>query len=228
MVHITIIGGHGKVALLASPMFTAEGDSVTSIIRDRKQVEDVEAGGAHALVLDIEDASTEELAKAFSGSDVIIWSAGAGGGDSSRTYAVDRDAAKRCIDAAALAGVKRYITVSYYDADHPEVFGPESSMFAYAQSKAEADRYLRASGLDWTILGPSALTLESPSGRITIDAVRKSAATPPTSRGNVAAVLVAAVHAPNTIGATLNFHDGDTDIRGALQAVQTGQAPSGH
>lgn len=220
MAHVTIIGGHGKVALLASPLFRAEGDSLTSIIRNPEQITEVELGGADAVVLDIEHASTDELAKVFSGSDAIVWSAGAGGGDSSRTYAVDRDAAKRSIDAAAIAGIKRFITVSYYDADHPEVFGPESSMYAYAQSKAAADQYLRNSTLDWTILGPTALTLETPSGRITIDKARKTSTIPSTSRGNVAAVIVATVHAPNTIGTTLNFYDGDTDIRSALQTVQ--------
>ncbi|MDN6424711.1 MAG: SDR family oxidoreductase [Bifidobacterium crudilactis] len=181
MAQVTIIGGHGKVALLASLLFNSQGDSVTSIIRNPAQASDVEKTGAQALILDIEHASTDELAKAFSGSDAIIWSAGAGGGDTARTYAVDRDAAKRCIDAAALAGVRRYITVSYYDADHPEVFGPEDSMYAYAQAKAAADTYLRESELEWTILGPTALTLQTPSGRITVDTARKTAAIPPTS-----------------------------------------------
>jgi nucleoside-diphosphate-sugar epimerase len=220
MAQVTIIGGHGKVALLASPLFNSQGDSVTSIIRNPAQASDVEETGARALVLDIEHASTDELAKAFAGSDTIIWSAGAGGGDTARTYAVDRDAAKRCIDAAALAGVKRYITVSYYDADHPEAFGPENSMYAYAQAKADADEYLRQSDRDWTILGPSALTLQTPSGRITVDSSRQTSPVPSTSRGNVAALLVAAVHTPDTIGKTLNFHDGDTDIQKALTALR--------
>jgi nucleoside-diphosphate-sugar epimerase len=203
--------------IVGQPVVQLAGDSVTSIIHNPAQASDVEKTGAQALILDIEHASTDELAKAFSGSDAIIWSAGAGGGDTARTYAVDRDAAKRCIDAATLAGVKRYITVSYYYADHPEVFGPEDSMYAYAQAKAAADTYLRESELEWTILGPTALTLQTPSGRITVDTARKTAAIPPTSRGNVAAVLVAAVHSPGTIGKTVNFHDGDTDINRALQ-----------
>jgi uncharacterized protein YbjT (DUF2867 family) len=217
MAHITIIGGHGKVALLTAPLLAAQGDSITSIVRNDRQVSDVEGTGAKALVLDIEQASSKELATAFADSDAIVWSAGAGGGDSIRTYAVDRDAAKRCIDAAAIAGIKRYITVSYFDADHPEVFGPADSMFAYAQSKAEADRYLRESDLDWTILGPSALTLAPASGRITVDTSRSSPSTPSTSRGNVAKVIVAALRSTKTIQHTMNFYDGDTDIYTALE-----------
>ena len=94
MSRVTVIGGHGKVALLAAPLLVADGHEVTSVVRNPEHVADVEATGATAAVLDIEHASTDEVAVLLRGSDVVVWSAGAGGGSPGRTYAVDRDAAK--------------------------------------------------------------------------------------------------------------------------------------
>ncbi len=64
---------------------------------------------------------------------------------------------------------------------------------AYAIAKIAADRHLQASNLDWTILGPGLLTLEEPTGAITVARVPKGTPTSkaPTSRGNVARVITA-------------------------------------
>ncbi len=94
-----IIGGHGKVALLAAPMLGDLGFSVTSVIRDCAQSADIEATGATPLVLDITEVTPEEWDTLLAGFDVIVWSAGAGGGAPERTYAVDGDAALAVIDS---------------------------------------------------------------------------------------------------------------------------------
>ena len=98
------------------------------------------------------------------------WSSppGAGGGNPARTYAVDRDAAIRVIDAAAQAGVRRFVMVSYFGAGPDHGVPPDDPFFPYAEAKAAADAHLRASDLDWTVLGPGRLTLEPPTGRIAV------------------------------------------------------------
>ena len=58
---------------------------MTSWIRDPEQGPDVEEAGASPAVLDVESMSAEEMAEAFAGADVIVWSAGAGGGSPERT-----------------------------------------------------------------------------------------------------------------------------------------------
>ncbi len=120
MSRILIIGGHGKVALLLAPLLVQEGHTVTSVIRNAAHVGDVEATGAQALVADVETLDVDQLTNLVSGNDAVVWSAGAGGGDPQRTYAVDRDAGIRSIDAAEAAGIPRYIMVSYFGAgaDH--------------------------------------------------------------------------------------------------------------
>ena len=102
--NVMILGGHGKVALLASPKLVEAGHTVTSVFRNPDHVAEVEATGAKAVVQDIEQLDVAGFEKLFADQDVIIWSAGVGGGDDERTLRVDRDAAIRSIDGA---GTKR-------------------------------------------------------------------------------------------------------------------------
>ncbi|WP_449373902.1 NAD(P)H-binding protein [Arthrobacter psychrolactophilus] len=154
MTKVLIIGGHGKIALLLAPLLKESGREVTSVIRHAHQAEAVAAAGALAVVHDVEHSSVAELAELFTGQDAIIWSAGAGGGDPERTYAVDRDAAIASMDAAVEAGVRRYIMVSYLGARPDHGVPPESSFFAYAEAKAAADAHLRSiTALAWADFG---------------------------------------------------------------------------
>ncbi|GAA4371271.1 SDR family oxidoreductase [Paeniglutamicibacter cryotolerans] len=207
---ITIIGGHGKVALILSRLLSERGDSVTSIIRNPDQAPAVAATGAHPLVLDIEGADTPELAEAFSGSDALIWSAGAGGGDPDRTYAVDRDAAIRSINAAEEAGVDRYVMVSFLTADESFLVPLDDPFYPYMAAKITADAHLRSSALKWTILAPGRLTDAEGSGLITPDP--DPTADTATSRRNVALAAMACLVDPSSIGTTLGFSDGSIPL----------------
>ncbi len=154
MERIVIVGGHGKVALHLARLLADRGDEATSVIRKAEQKADIEQAGGTPLVLDVENADVDEMAKAFSGADAVVWSAGAGGGSAERTYAVDRDAAQRAVDAASKAGVRRFVMVSWIGSTPDHGIDPDDSFFAYADAKLAADDHLRASDLDWTILGP--------------------------------------------------------------------------
>ncbi|MEO7448767.1 MAG: SDR family oxidoreductase [Humibacillus sp.] len=210
MSRVTLIGGHGKVALLAAPLLVADGHEVASLVRNPDHVADVEAAGATGVVLDVEHASTDEIAEALRGSDVVVWSAGAGGGSPERTYAVDRDAAIRCMDAAATAGVARYVMVSYFGAGADHGVPKDNGFHAYAEAKTAADEHLEGCDLDWTILRPSGLTLETATGHIESgDGVVAGSV----SRDNVAHVIRAVVRNPeSTARRILAFNDGPTPI----------------
>lgn len=214
---ITIIGGHGKIALLAARILARRGDEVTSVIRNPEHVPDVADTGAHALVLDVEEATATELADAFAGADAIVWSAGAGGGNPERTYAVDRDAAIRSMNAAELAGIKRYVMVSFLTADTEHLVPLDDPFYPYMAAKIAADEHLRAGGLDYTILGPGALTLQEPSGLL--DPAPETSGDTGTSRGNVALAIVATLDDPSTIGRTINFTDGTVPVARAVAAA---------
>jgi uncharacterized protein YbjT (DUF2867 family) len=207
MSRIIVLGGHGRIALLLAPILVARGDEVTSVIRNPDHVADVEKTGATARLADIETLDTPALADLIRGHDAVVWSAGAGGGDPQRTYAVDRDAAIRSMDAAAAAGVNRYVSVSWLGsrADHgvPE----DDAFFAYADAKWDADEHLRGTDLDGTILGPGTLTFDEPTGRIDLEAPDNGRV----ARADVAAVIAAALVEPATIGRTIRFGNGTAD-----------------
>ncbi|UEA32521.1 SDR family oxidoreductase [Mycobacterium avium subsp. avium] len=206
-----IVGGHGKVALQLSAILTQRGDAVTSLFRNPDHADDVAATGAKPVVADIERLDTDALAGLLAGHDAVVFSAGAGGGNPARTYAVDRDAAIRVVDAAARSGVKGFVMVSYFGAGPDHGVPQDDPFFPYAESKAAADAHLRASDLDWTILGPGRLTLDPPTGRIAVGRGKGEV-----SRADVASVAAAALADDSTIRRTIDFNNGDVPIAVAL------------
>lgn len=211
-----IIGGHGKVALVLAQLLRTGGHEVTSIFRNPDHTEDVENTGASPVVADVEQLSVAQLADLLEGHDAVVWSAGAGGGSPERTYAVDRDAAIRAMDAAVMAGAKRFVMVSYFGAGQDHGVPEDDPFHAYAQAKADADDHLRASSLDWTIVGPGALTEDEATGRIDVSTGERDGEHR-TSRANVALVVAAVLDDPSTIGKTIEFSDGHTLIAEALE-----------
>ncbi|OBB94362.1 SDR family oxidoreductase [Mycobacterium sp. 852002-30065_SCH5024008] len=211
MARIIVIGGHGKVALQLARILTERGDQVSSVFRNPDHFDDVAATGAKPVVADIEQLDIDALAGLVAGHDAVVFSAGAGGGNPARSYAVDRDAAIRVIDAAARAGVKRFVMVSYFGAGPDHGVSQDNSFFPYAESKAAADAHLRASDLDWTVLGPGRLTLDPATGHITLGQGKGEV-----SRADVALVIAAALAEDATIRRTIDFNNGDVPIADAL------------
>ena len=165
----------------------------------------------------MENSTTAALADALQGHDAVVWSAGAGGGNPDRTYAVDRDAAIRSMDAAGQAGVNRYVMVSYLGARKDHGVPADHGFFAYAEAKAAADEYLRSTGLAWTILGPGGLTDKPGTGMIAVDP--DPAGERATSRSNTAIVAAAVLDLPQTAGKTIEFCDGSLPVAAALESL---------
>ena len=216
MSRIAIVGGHGKVALHLTHVLAEAGHSVSAIIRNPLQSADVSRAGATPVVLDVEQASTQDFAAAFAGHDAVVWSAGAGGGNPARTWAIDRDAAIRSMDAARDAGVDRYVMVSYFGASLDHGVPSDNPFFVYAEAKAAADEYLRSTALSWTILGPGTLTLKPATGLIDVG---DKAAGGRVSREDVALVAASVLERPATAGMFIQFNNGTTPIDEALDLL---------
>ena len=86
--HVLVLGGHGKVAQLLTPLLLQRSWTVTSVIRSEEQVPtirklgDNQAGKLQVLVRSIEDVKDVSQAKSILDEvkpDYIVWSAGAGG-----------------------------------------------------------------------------------------------------------------------------------------------------
>jgi hypothetical protein len=85
---------------------------------------------------------------------------------------------------------------------------------AVTNAKLAADTHLQQTGLEWTILGPGALTLGPPTGRIALDVPSPSEI----PRADVAAVIAHVLEDESTVGRTIRFGIGDVDIAHALSS----------
>lgn len=90
---VLIFGGSGKVARLLTKKLVGASYTVHSIIRNPEQSDDIKGLGATPIVQSIEEASVDELTTTLKRVDpnIVVWAAGAGGGNPERTKSVDRD-----------------------------------------------------------------------------------------------------------------------------------------
>jgi uncharacterized protein YbjT (DUF2867 family) len=213
---VVIAGGHGKIALNLEQLLTRRGDSVAGFIRNPDHAADLQAGGAQPLVVDLENASVDDVASHLEGADAVVFAAGAGpGSGAARKETVDRDAAILLADAAEAAKISRYVMISSMgaDADAPDDAG-DPVFVAYLRAKGAADDNVRArKALESTIVRPGHLTDDPGIGRVLI--------ADSTGRGNipredVAAVLLAVLDTPGTAGQTFEVISGDTPIADAV------------
>lgn len=208
---VTIAGGHGKVGLLLGQRLTAEGHRVRGLIRSPAQAGDLRDLGIDPILSDLE--ADEDMATAVRGADAVVFAAGAGpGSGAERKQTVDLGGALKLIDAAKAEGVRRYAMLSAMGAANPPAAGGDV-YGEYLRAKAEADRALEASGLDFTILRPGRLTDEDPSGRVRLGVGLGGGEV---SRSDVAAVLAAVLGADNTIERSFELLAGETLIEEAV------------
>ncbi|ELY73791.1 NAD-dependent epimerase/dehydratase [Natrinema pellirubrum DSM 15624] len=208
---ILVAGSHGGVGQHVTALL-AEGDyTPRAMIRDESQREELERLGGEPVVADLTEPST--LERALEGCDAVVFAAGSGGED---VYGVDRDGAINLIDAAGEAGIDRFVMLSSMGADDPDA-GPEP-LRDYLIAKAEADEYLRHSGLEYTIVRPGELTDESGTGEIRA-AEGLELGEDDIPREDVAATLVAAIDCEPVVGETFEILSGENPIPDALEAV---------
>jgi uncharacterized protein YbjT (DUF2867 family) len=210
---VAIAGGHGQIALRLEKVLKQQGDEPVALIRNPDHAGDVEQAGAEPAVVDLEHAGDDEVAQAIAGSDAVVFAAGAGPGSGpERKETMDYGGAVKLIDAAKQAGVSRYVIVSSMGADAGA--SGDDTFAVYLRAKGRADDAVRASGLDWTVIRPGGLTNDPGTGRVTLGA---DVPRGQVSRDDVAAVLAAALHEPNTIGKTADLIEGDVPIAEAAK-----------
>ncbi|KAI0315318.1 NAD(P)-binding protein [Amylostereum chailletii] len=231
---VIIVGGHGKVALrLATLLTKTKAHAVTSVIRSQEHIADLKAASPDItpLLLSLEDASVADFAKAFTGNDVVVFSAGAGGkGGEERTKAVDHDGAVKVFDAIeAVDGAKpRLLLVSALDVRNPDVIPAHydeddialskrvrTAIATYYKWKYEADKNLVArTAFKWSILRPGGLSDESGTGKTTIG---RTHLRPMITRDDVALALRYLVDRPDAAGLAIDIvGGGETSVEQGL------------
>jgi uncharacterized protein YbjT (DUF2867 family) len=211
---ILVAGGHGKIALRLLRLLAAEGHRARGLIRKAGQAADLEAVGAVPVLGDLE--ADADLAGYVQGADAVVFAAGAGPGSGpERKRTVDLGGAVKLVDAALAVGVHRYVMISSIGADRPQA--ASGGMRPYLEAKAEADHYLMASGLEYTIVRPGSLTDDPGTGRVRVSTELGARGNIP--RDDVAVVTAQVLDAPNTVGVTFEVFSGDLLVANAVRSL---------
>ena len=217
MSKIAIVGGNGKVARHVITQLVTHGHEPVALVRNPTYQHDLEQLGAHVRMLDIEQDGVDHYAAAFAECDAIVFSAGGGpDGNIERKRTVDLGGSLASIEAAQKTGIDRFVQISAINADRPVPDGAEPVWKAYVEAKRDADIALRESGLDWTILRPGHLTDDEGTGLVTLgDTVGRG----DIPRADVAAVVVAALDNPVSIGRQWDVVGGQTPVDEAVASA---------
>jgi uncharacterized protein YbjT (DUF2867 family) len=208
---VAIAGGHGKIALILGRLLAERGDTVRGLIRNPDQEDDLRAAGIEPVICDLEGDG--DVAAAVRGADAVVFAAGAGpGSGDARKSTMDKGGAVKLVEAAKAEGISRYLIVSSMGAEKAPEDGAEG-FGAYLKAKFEADEALRASGLDYTVVRPGGLTEDPGTGLVKAAEKTERGQIP---RADVAAVLLACLDTPSTIGQSFDVIGGDTPIPDAL------------
>lgn len=181
--NILVAGATGKTGVHVVRYLIDQGHKPTALVRESSDTSALPQG------TDLRKGDLADLqAGVCDGMDVVIFAAGSGGSTGPEmTRKVDRDGAKRLIDLANDAGVKRFVMLSSIGADQTN---PSGDIAHYLNAKHEADEHLKNSGLPYAILRPVALTDDGARGDVILgEGVDKSAKA---ARVDVAHVLAEA------------------------------------
>ena len=206
---ILLFGATRGTGLEAAGLLVKRSEPITAFVRPNSDIEPLTALGANVVVGNVLDTPSVEVAFASGTFRAVITTVGGKRGESPRP---DFEGTKNIVDAANAAGVKRLLMVTavgsgdsrpVLSAKAWEFLGPAMEM------KTKAEDYLRASGLDYTILRPGGMNSDLPSGAAikTLDHTAMGII----SRADLGALLVDCLDDDDTIGQT--FHTIDPTIK---------------
>ena len=155
---VTVFGGTGYVGGYLIDELLDKGHHPVLLVRpeSRHKVRQHE----RCTLVDGDIASPDAIRAALSGADAAIYNIGIlrKFPSSGVTYeALHFEGAKRAIDAAEEAGVRRFLLMS--------ANGVKADGTGYQRTKYMAEQHLKSTGLDWTVFRPSVLFGE-PRGRM--------------------------------------------------------------
>jgi NADH dehydrogenase len=143
-----VVGGTGVLGAAIVSRLIAEGRAVRVLTRRRERAKSLAAAGADVTIGDLRDRSS--LAAACHGATHVITTANAFLGTGAQSVdAVDELGNRNLINAARTAGVQQFIFTSAR-------VSPAYRTIDFFAAKFHTEDYLRASGVPWTILRPTA------------------------------------------------------------------------
>lgn len=150
---ILVAGATGHLGSLVVRLLRHRGLPVRILVRTRspqpEAVAALEAAGAQPVYGDLKDRPS--LDAACAGVETVITTATSGSrGGADTIESVDRAGNRNLVEAAAAAGVRRFVFTSTLGAD------PDSPVPMFA-AKGETEALLRRGAMSWTVLRPNAM-----------------------------------------------------------------------
>jgi len=212
---VFIVGAAGKVGRHLVKQLVEREHRVLALHRRAGQGDELSALGATPVPGDLTAIDMATLARSMAGSDVVVFTAGAGGAGVDVTNAIDGRGLQLAVDAARQAGVRRFLLVSAFpEAGRNKAMG--EGFENYMAVKKRADVYLAATDLDWVILRPGTLKDAAGTGRVTAGPAIAYGDIP---RADVAATLVALVEQPQLRRTIIELTEGDQPVDAAIAAL---------
>ncbi|MDX2937200.1 NAD-dependent epimerase/dehydratase family protein [Streptomyces ipomoeae] len=197
-----ILGATGPTGRHLVDLALRSGDSVTALVRNPVTLGEV----ADRFTVVMGDATSQrDVAAAALGQDAII--SALGQGKSLNPHELFDRASTAVIGAARQQGVSRLVWMSSFGvgATYESATVTQRTMYrtllrrVYANKKIADDR-IRSSGLDWTVVYPTALTNGPAKGTYRVDDRLQMKGAPRISRADVAAFMHRAAHSSEWIG----------------------------
>ena len=206
MENILVAGANGTTGKrIVDLLKKSEPYNPVAMVRKEEQKLHFENEGIDTVLADLE----KDVSHAVKNIDKIIFAAGSGG---ENVVAVDQEGAKRLIDAAKSAGIKKFVMLSSMGADNPK---QADDLEDYLKAKHNADEHLKNSGLNYTIVRPGSLTNDKGSGKIELD--KSFGKQGEINRQDVAQTLIASLSDNTADHKTFEILNGETPIKRALE-----------
>jgi uncharacterized protein YbjT (DUF2867 family) len=188
------------------------GDKVSGMHRHPEQAGKIARDGSTPVLGDLIEDSVQDLAGKFAGHDAVVFSAGAHGTGMDKTTLIDGKGLEKAADAAAKAGIPRFILVSAFP-ESERGKGLGEGFEHYMRVKKTADVYLTHTDLDWLIVRPGLLRDEPGDGKVTAGLAIEYG---DVHRDNVAAFIHAALHSSDLSRIIVELTDGVTPAADAV------------
>ncbi len=180
-----------------------------ALIRKEEQQQQFDDMDVETVMGDLEG----DVSHTMKGIDKVIFAAGSGSKTGpEKTIAVDQEGAKKLIDAAKKAKVKKFVMLSAMGADEPS---KNKDLEHYLKAKKEADEYLMDSGLNYTIVRPGSLTDDLGLAKVKV-AKGSLNERGEISRDDVAFILVMSLADPLVKNMVFEAIEGEESIKSAL------------
>lgn len=143
-----LFGGTGTIGRATLPALVEAGHNVRLVVRnaDRGRQLARDMAGVDVVEADVTDGSA--LPRLMDGAEAVVSCLASRTGTPKDAYAIDRDAHLGILTAAQSAGVQQFVLLSAICVQKP--------LLPFQQAKLEFEAALRASGLTWSIVRPTA------------------------------------------------------------------------